>query len=113
MPIQTFTIATPQVGSSKKVATRIKQANFGDGYSQRSGDGINVVKESWDLQWTLVNATIDAIEAFLVARAGYEAFLWTPPGGTVKKFICQSWSKQPLAGGRASISATFDQVFDP
>ena len=61
--------------------SRILKANYGDGYEQRTADGINNIGEEWDLQWT--NRTLlesNKILRFLELRQGSEAFDWYPPG---------------------------------
>jgi len=106
-----FAIA-PDFGSPLAVQPRVLTAQFGDGYSQRTGDGINIAPRSWSLQFTSrTTAEKDAIEGFLVARNGIESFDWTPPTGAAGKFLCKSWQVTPQNAVTWSISATFDEVF--
>lgn len=75
----TFTTA-PDFASSKASQPRVLEATFGDGYVQRSVDGINSNMATWSLTFNARDtATIDAIEAFLEANIAM-AFNWTPPG---------------------------------
>jgi phage-related protein len=99
--------------ASKKAAPRVRTAAFGDGYQQRVGDGINVQPAEWSLTFVRRTVDADAIEAFLVARAGADSFTWTPPGEAAAiKVVCAEWNRQPLPGLLgASIAATFRQVF--
>jgi phage-related protein len=39
----------PTRASSRSVTPRFLMAPFGDGYSQRSGDGIQTIKEEWSV----------------------------------------------------------------
>ena len=43
-----------------------------------------------------------------------DSFDFTPPGETVsQKFVCQSWTKSIPFNNRATIQATFREVFEP
>ena len=57
----------------------------------------------------------DTIETFLDARAADNgAFDFTPPGeAESSKFVCEQWSKSIPYLNRATIQATFRQVFEP
>lgn len=90
---------------------RVLTAPFGDGYEQRAGDGINTMPVKWSLTFNAITADIDAIKAFLVARAGVEAFDWVDPNGNSIKVVCRQWGgniTNPVVGG---LSATFEQVY--
>jgi phage-related protein len=55
-----------------------------------------------------------AIDDFFRDRGGAEAFLWTPPDETdPKKFVCKKWGKAFPRSTTRSMTATFEQVFDP
>ena len=57
----------------------------------------------------------DTIETFLDDRAEDRAsFDYTPPGeSTSYKFVCDTWSKKIDLPNRATITATFREVFEP
>jgi len=99
--------------AQKDIEPRVRTASFGDGYHQRVADGINTAPAKWSLSFQRVSADLDAIEAFLVAAGGVDAFDWTPPGEAFAiKVVCSMWSRSPHTGLRtASMSATFVQVF--
>jgi phage-related protein len=68
------------VGSGHDRGFRVLEARFGDGYTQRTRDGLNTSPRSYSLVFDPVSAAIaDAIESFLLARGGSEPFYWTPP----------------------------------
>jgi phage-related protein len=94
---------------------RVLGAKFGDGYEQRLPDGINNMPQAWDLNFEQVdNAIADDITNFLRARAGWEAFDWTPKWGTVAiRVKCPKWSRSPDGEALSRISARFEQVFEP
>lgn len=102
----------PDASMSKRVEPRVATARFGDGYEMRVPMGINTMPQSWEVSFTGVAAEIDAIEGFLAARQGAEAFDWTTPDGTTGRFLCRSWSKTRERGGaKTTLTATFEQVF--
>lgn len=88
-------------------------AQFGSGYSQRTTFGINQNPKSWNLTWQVSETDADTIETFLDARAGVESFDWTPiDEATSYKWICREWEKTIPYLNRATITATFEQVFE-
>ena len=64
-------------------------ANYGDGYVQRAGDGINKKKEKWSVTYdNLTQVDRDSVAAFidLVQMSGL--IEWTAPGDlTEKKWV--------------------------
>lgn len=95
---------------------RVARTKFGDGYEQRSPDGINNSPAKWAMQFRACGKLEgDAIIAFFRQHAGYLAFDWTPPRETVAgRWTCPSWQRGlPNADGESDISATFEQVFEP
>lgn len=107
----TFT-SPPDFNSSESSQPRVLEAKFGDGYSQRVGDGINIRPREWALSFTnRTTAEKDTIVNFLVARNGIESFDWTPPSGATGKFLCRSWQVTPVNATMWTIQATFTEVF--
>lgn len=109
----TFTYV-PSKRFTKSSKPRVLTAQFGDGYSQRVGDGINRIVTEWSLSFASRSITeINNIISFLEARSGVEAFKWTPPGeSTQYAVICPEWSKTYDSPISATIQARFVQVFD-
>ncbi len=104
----------PTKSSSRNVETRFLQADLGDGYTQRAGDGIQTVIESWNVTFeALDQTTADTLIAFFEDLDGYQKFEWTPFRQSVeKKFICPTWSEGYPGNSLTSVQATFQQVFD-
>lgn len=102
-------------GSSVQVEPKIRRAAFGDGYIQRSGDGINSVRDVFTLMAKNVTpAQAETIQAFMRARRGYEAFFWTPTDESEpRKFICTKWDNELSDFGARTVKLTFEEVFDP
>lgn len=106
---------TPDFGAQKKSQPRVRTVKFGDGYEQRLAYGVNTQPKIWTLRWSAAsNSNADAIETFLEARAGVEAFDWTPlQEATAYKFVCREWQREHQYADINTISATFEQVFEP
>ena len=111
----TFPSITPTYGAQKTSQPKVRQVQFGDGSSQRLTVGLNQNSKSWSLTWEISESNADTIEAFLDARAADGAsFTWTPPDeSTAYQWICYDWSKSIPYLNRATIQATFTQVFEP
>jgi len=104
----------PSPESDKEVTPRILRADFGDGYAQRSGDGINTMRQVRNLAWNVLTfADADTIEAFFAARSGVESFYWTAPDeASPRRWLCSTWRRGYVSGNMASLTATFTEVFD-
>lgn len=95
---------------------RVLETRFGDGYGQRSPDGLNPIAQMWELRFTGVdNPIADAMVAYWRAAGAVEAFDWTPLWHTVAiKVVCKQWTRsQPNEWGQSDLSARFVQVFEP
>jgi phage-related protein len=96
------------------VQPRVLVARFGDGYEQRTGDGLNSLVENVTLRWDHIRATeADPIINFFEARGGIESFFYTLPGGSVpKKYRCVSWQRTRMEANLDSVIARLVQSFD-
>lgn len=106
--------------SRVEVEARVAEVRFGDGYAQRSPDGLNPIGEAWDLVFDAVDDSIgDAIENFLRARTTSlvaEAFDWSPiwlTPTTAIRVVCKRWSRVRVDLGISTITATFERVYEP
>ena len=110
-----FPSITPTYGTQKSSAPVVRKVQFGDGFEKRLSFGINQNPKTYNLTFEVSETDADTIETFLDARAAdSEAFDFTPPGeGTSYKFVCETWSKSIPYLNRATIQATFRQVFEP
>lgn len=109
----TFTY-TPSKSFTSSTKPRVAVSQFGDGYSQRVGMGINRLVKEWSLTFKSRSITqADSIISFLEARAGVEAFLWQPPGeSNTYSVICSEWTRTYDSNLSATIQTKFTQVFD-
>jgi len=115
MALTTFPDANIPVdwGQAKTSTPKVVEADFGDGYTQRALDGINGVKPTFNVALTSLSlADANTITAFLEARGGYQAFLWTPPNEAQQVFRCKTWTMTPTGAGYANVTAKFIKEFD-
>ncbi len=111
----TFPSITPTYGLQKRSSPVVRTVRFGDGYEQRTSLGLNQNPKVYNLTFNVSETDADTIETFLDACAADNAsFDFTPPGeGSSSKFVCEDWSKSIPYLNRASIQATFREVFEP
>tara|TARA_R100001163_G_scaffold65316_1_gene62087 strand:+ start:3485 stop:3826 length:342 start_codon:yes stop_codon:yes gene_type:complete len=111
----TFPSITPTYGIQKRSAPNVRTVRFGDGFEKRLTFGLNQNPKIFNLSFEVSETDADTIETFLDARAADNAsFDFTPPGeGSSSKFVCEQWSKSIPYLNRATIQATFRQVFEP
>lgn len=106
-------IWVPDWRAQEQRRPRVRVAQFGDGYQQRSADGINADPRVWQLMFGNRSDTeAAAIDSFLAARGARESFDWTPPRGSAGKWVCSQWSSTLENYGATTISATFVEVFE-
>ena len=109
----TFPSINPTYGAQKTSQPKVRQVQFGDGYVQRLTFGLNQDPKVWNLTFEVSETDADTIETFLEARAGAESFTWSQPDESNSyKWICLNWSKTIPYLNRATIQATFQEVFD-
>ena len=110
----TFPSITPTYGIQKRSAPNTKTVRFGDGYEHRITFGLNQNPKVYNLTFEVSETDADTIETFLDARAAdSDAFDFIPPGeGSTSKFVCEEWKKSIPYLNRATIQATFRQVFE-
>ena len=107
---------TPSYGQQKRSAPLTRTVRFADGYEHRILFGIAAHQNPKIFNFTFNKSQADAakIEQFLDNKAGTESFTFTPPGeASSSQFVCEIWSKSIPYNNRATIQATFRQVFEP
>ena len=111
----TFPSITPTYGIQKSSAPQVRKVQFGDGFEKRLSYGLQQNPKTFNLTFQVSETDADTIETFLDARAADNAaFDFTPPGeSSSSKFVCETWSKSIPYLNRATIQATFRQVFEP
>lgn len=102
-----------EYSSTKTVTPRVNKIAFADGYQQRAPDGLNSIQPEYAMTFKEGINDCDAIDDFLKARGGVDAFYWTPPRkSSPVVVICETWSRNYSDAGYDSISATFKEVPD-
>ena len=112
----TFPSIKPTYGQQKISAPLTRTVRFADGYEHRILFGLNQNPKVFSLTWkNLTETDSDTIETFLDVRAVDGAsFTYTPPNeSSAMQFKCESWDKNMDFPSRATINATFTQVFEP
>lgn len=72
---------------------RVRVAQFGDGYAQRTLDGINALTRTWSLVWENREAAIiEAMVSYLVARKGNAFLFREQQSGNVYSVWCDKWN---------------------
>lgn len=101
----------PDSGADEQHEPSARRVKFGDGYEQRSANGLNPDMASLDgLTFSGRSAAESAaIETFLRAQGSVTSFNWTPPGGTQGIYVCSKWSKKWVSS-LVVITASFYQV---
>ena len=91
---------------------RVRTAQFGDGYKQVAGDGINPETQSWPLSFQGLEKDMIPLLAF-VRRHAIKSCLWTPPYGVqgLYRVTADSIKATPVGGKTMSVSFTFEQAF--
>jgi len=114
-PTTVPSVPSPAYGASQQNSPKTRVSQMGDGYELRVVVGLNQNPKEWRLNWNNISESdADIISNFLNDRASDGAsFDWTPPDTTTAyKWVCDSWTKSIPYLNKATISATFRQVFD-
>ena len=113
----TFPSIKPKYGQQKRSAPNTRTVRFADGYEHRLLFGLaqHQNPKIFNLTYEVSETDADTIETFLDARANdSDSFTFTPPGeSSSSEFVCEAWSKSIPYNNRATIQATFRQVFEP
>ena len=117
----TFPSIKPTYGQQKRSAPLTRTVRFADGYEHRILFGLaqHQNPKVFSFTYNVSETEADTIETFLDARANDSDSFDFPadylPGETASnfKFVCENWTKSIPYNNRATIQATFRQVFEP
>ncbi|MBP0943083.1 phage tail protein [Pseudomonas alliivorans] len=112
MAIETFSWPT-QHGDAPDISYRVRSSQFGDGYKQQVGDGLNNKLDAYPITFTGLQETVTEIMDFFDRHAGAKAFLWTTPLGQLGLFTCNNPVPVPVGGRVFKLTATFERAFHP
>lgn len=105
-----------EVGATGDVAQRTWSNDFGDGYSQAGGIGINGRSEAWDISVTgkmVEGDKLFNVAAFLDRHEGFKSFQWISPTGKKGRYRANGYKLSTLGAGLLKLSVSFKQVFNP
>lgn len=112
MAIETFTWPV-QIQAQQQIsyAHRVKSAQFGEGYEQVSGDGINPETIQVPITWTGKKSEAVAMRNFL-RRHTTKSFIFTPPFEQqgLYRVTPDSINLVPVSANVATVTATFKQA---
>ncbi|RRU23571.1 phage tail protein [Stenotrophomonas sp. 278] len=91
----------------------VREAKFGDGYSQAASEGINNEEQQWPISIVGRAAKVQPALEFIRAHQGARSFLWTPPLGAQGLYRCKTYNLIPHGNGVFTLNATFEQTFQP
>jgi phage-related protein len=104
----------PDVDPDFSEQPNVYVAQFGDGYSQRSPQGLNHIDATMRLTWGMLSyADEDAIRAFFRERGGWKPFWYGLPGDVLWRWRCVAWGGGERFNPFRRINAEFQRVFDP
>lgn len=106
----------PTYGYNRKRKPKMLMAEFGDGYAQRAGDGINNNPRTLSLNWGMLSKTeMEAIIAFFDTRSeDASSFDYTLPDETSsKKYIVTEYEDVHDEYDNYEVKAKFQEVFEP
>lgn len=111
LPLQTKISQSSNGGTKYRLNTMV----FGDGYSQRTPDGINYVVKNYQLAWDNIDLTdYTTLLTFFDTIGDGRYFTWQPPGvGTTLKWVLASEVKTNVrSGGVYGVQVSVLQTFD-
>lgn len=112
MAIETFSWPV-QIQAQQQISysQRVRSAQFGDGYEQISGDGINPETIQVPITWTGARGSAVAMRDFL-RRHTAKSFIFTPPfeAKGLYRVVADSINLVPISTNVATVTATFKQA---
>lgn len=102
----------PTKQSSGEVNGVVRRAQFGDGYAQSSASGINPILRRWTVEFVGTKVKIQEIVNFLDSHVG-TSFVWDAPFFGDGYFYCDTYSPSPNGFRLYTLTATFEQTYQP
>lgn len=102
----------PAPGFTVTESSRVREAQFGDGYSQSYPEGINSGVFKYSLRFNGTHEEIEEILSFLRSKRGSQEFTFTPPfTSTEVKVVCKEWSRDMQDKWHSTLSCEFLRVY--
>jgi phage-related protein len=107
----------PTFNTPLTITPRTIKNEFGGGYRQEFGDGLNTIKEIWSVAFEDVSVDdAETLDNFYRAQKGYLSFYWTPPDRAFNQALYSErfdlWSTLP-GGGTAGAFITANAITGP
>lgn len=112
MPLNTFDPPVrPSPGTSFSNKIKLREVEFGDGYTLASPAGLNHIRKQVSLKWDALSlGQVWALDAFFTGQGGNVPFYYTLHGeDTPRKWTCKEWSFSD--GTPATFSASLEENF--
>jgi phage-related protein len=111
MSLETLTPPYAPTTSPNTPEVKILSAEFGDGYTQEAGDGINNIRDVVRLKWNVLTPIqAQEIENFMRRHKGYIPFYYRlSDSPSVQKWTCKEWDRD--RGSPNTFSCTLRQSF--
>lgn len=114
MPVAFAPAVAPCFPLEDQREPKVNKVEFGDGYSQRSRDGINHDLEKVTVKWEgLSAAEFQPIWDFFEDRGGDEAFSYAIPwlpGDPEKTYVCPRYSRLKKDANNFDITCEWEEV---
>lgn len=113
MAIDTFDWCV-RTGATEEVNVATLQAQFGDGYKQVAGSGINSAMDSWPVTCSGSKSEMKVVREFFKNHVT-TSFWWENPWGDKNLYRVRADSIRPnfINGNFVEIAVTFDRAFAP
>lgn len=114
-------VVVPDKTLTRQTKPNVLLSAFGDGYEQRISNGINNIKETYNLSFRYrTKADIDDIVDFLDTKAGVTKFTFTIPdtnnttrtGEEDVQVVCDTYNTNFEYDDFYSLTATFRRVYE-
>lgn len=117
MTTPTFTpILQPSFPIDVEYELKITKASYGDGYIERSPEGLNYRRAKVSLTWENVTAAEEtSLMNFFKGKDGYLPFFYQPPHDDFSvplKWIAPKFRASKTDAGNYVVRADLEQVFD-
>ncbi|MDC9606635.1 phage tail protein [Xenorhabdus griffiniae] len=109
--IKTFDFPA-RVGAVGEFEPVVRSVQFGDGYRQSIGEGLNALREQWPLSFVGVWSDIEPIVDFLREHQGWRAFKWRNPLSELGLYQAGKFSLQ-ANNTYFTLSVTLNRIYHP
>lgn len=98
---------------TKNTSARVLKTSFGDGYQQRTADGINTINKEVSLKYFGTKTQIKVYTDYLESWAGATVFNYTlPEESTSEQWTCEEWSVTYTDDDNAILDMTIHKEYD-